>query len=368
MSTLLPLQRSQAPRALLVLVVALLALTSLTPLVQFGNGGVTISIHDVIVVLVSMAVWIPFLTLAARLIGRDEGGWRRTPWVLHLILAVVALAVHSSSVVITGAWLSGDPVVSVLRSSSPSWVILTALGLFQYATVLSMLLAMHSVRAADRDRVRAAMLQVERAQLREQLQRATVDTLRARFQPHFLFNTLNSVLVLTQHDPDGARVMIRKLSDLLRAAIADDAGVTVTLRRELELVESYLAIQRVRFTTRLRSRTDVDPLLLDTAVPAFILQPIVENAIQYAVAPREDGGSMTITVRGAGGRLLLSVCDDGPGCEPGAGSERGLGLRGCRARLAHVYGDDATVTLVRGEGGGCEVRLDVPIVANGPTT
>jgi LytS/YehU family sensor histidine kinase len=236
---------------------------------------------------------------------------------------------------------------------------------FQYGTVAAVLYAMRASRAADRMRVRAAELEASRAHLNAQLDRARSEVLRARLQPHFLFNTLNSISVLTSSDPAGAQLMVRRLSDLLRAVVDDDGNTTIPLRRELELVDAYLAIQRVRFDARLRASIDADSSVLDQPVPTFILQPLVENAIQHAVATRETGGSVSVLARSGAGRLTLSVIDDGHGCDEAGDAGRGIGLRGTRDRLALHFGSNATLTLRRSAGEGCTVVLELPMQTTG---
>ncbi|MBA3890602.1 MAG: histidine kinase [Gemmatimonadaceae bacterium] len=199
-------------------------------------------------------------------------------------------------------------------------------------------------------------LQAQAAQLQAQLADARLSALRAQLDPHFLFNTLNAVSALVERDAKGVRRMISRLSELLRHSLEEGAS-EVTLQRELDLLERYLDIMRVRFGDRLAVAIDVPPALLGARVPNLVLQPIVENAIKHAIAPRESGGRIGIAAARAGDRLVIHVRDDGPG--PGGAAEppgAGVGLANTRARLVEMYGtrqhlrlatsDDAPGTVV----------------------
>ena len=167
---------------------------------------------------------------------------------------------------------------------------------------------------------------------------ARLGALKAQLQPHFLFNTLNAIVVLVrQQKGQQAEETLARFSDLLRAVLADMDAQEVTLARELEYLKLYLSIEQLRFSDRLRVDFDVDPELLDAAVPHMSLQPIVENAIRHGVGPRATPGVIEIRARRAGDSLNVIVRDDGPGFRAG-GTEHGmgLGLANTRARLRAV--------------------------------
>jgi two-component system LytT family sensor kinase len=206
------------------------------------------------------------------------------------------------------------------------------------------------------------LLQAQAAQLQAQLADARLSALRAQLDPHFLFNTLNAVSALVERDARGVRRMISRLSELLRHSL-DEGASEVTLQRELDLLERYLDIMRVRFGDRLGVQVDVPPALLGARVPNLVLQPVVENAIKHAIAPREEGGRIVISAEQRGDRLVLRVRDDGPG--PGASVEppgAGVGLANTRARLAEMYGTRQHLLLVAGEdGSGTVVEISLPL-------
>jgi signal transduction histidine kinase len=175
-------------------------------------------------------------------------------------------------------------------------------------------------------------------------QEAQIKMLRYQLNPHFLFNTLNAISTLIlDRDNDTANQAITRLSAFLRHTLDQDPMKKVTLKQELEALDLYLGIEKLRFGSRLRLHRDVDPAALQALVPSLLLQPLAENALKYAVAPSEAGGALHIGARLVGQRLLLQVTDNGPGVAEGAaiGGGRGVGLRNTRDRLGVLYGDSA---------------------------
>jgi len=209
------------------------------------------------------------------------------------------------------------------------------------------------VREQEARVARAAALQTE-AELR---------ALRAQLNPHFLFNTLHSVLALVRHDPRAAEEALEQFGDLLRYTLdTQKKGEVVPLRDELDFVDNYLAIESLRLGDRLRLEIDVDDTARDQLVPAFCLQPLVENSIRHAIAPRAEGGSLSVRVRRSEDALLLEVADDGPGARPvDVDNANGLGLRLVRERLAAHYGSAAGFDVGPRPDGGFRVAIRLPI-------
>jgi len=175
-------------------------------------------------------------------------------------------------------------------------------------------------------------------------QEAQVKMLRYQLNPHFLFNTLNAISTLIlDRDNDTANHAVTRLSAFLRHTLDQDPMKKVTLRQELEALDLYLSIEKLHFGPRLRLERDIDSAALGALVPSLLLQPLVENALKYAIAPSESGGKLHIGARLIGQRLLLHVADDGPGLadEGMFVAGRGVGLRNTRERLAVLYGDKA---------------------------
>ena len=195
---------------------------------------------------------------------------------------------------------------------------------------------------------------------------AELRSLRYQVNPHFLFNTLNSLsaLVLTGK-VQAAETMIHMISTFYRRSLAGDPTVDVPLEEEIRSQRLYLEIEGVRFPDRLRISYDIPEALEQACVPGMILQPLVENSVKYGVAPVSRPVTITLTAREEHGRLVLNVADDGPGAPPDAsGAGCGIGLQNVRDRLAARFGSDATV--VSGStGDGYATIIRIPIVRHG---
>jgi two-component system, LytTR family, sensor kinase len=198
------------------------------------------------------------------------------------------------------------------------------------------------------------------SELSAQLAQAELQALRMQLHPHFLFNTLNSIATLIHKDPDAADRMTARLSDLLRLTL-DNVGVQeAPLAQELEFLERYLDIERIRFSDRLMVRMDVTPDTLDAGTPYLILQPLVENAIRHGIAARSSPGCITVRARRDGDMLIVEVKDDGPGIPSDATQKNGIGISSTRARLEKLYGSAHIFELGRADGGGLAVKLGFP--------
>jgi len=200
---------------------------------------------------------------------------------------------------------------------------------------------------------------LRRAQLQSQLDAARLDALQSQLRPHFLFNTLTTIAEQVYGDPAGADTMITRLSRLLRSSFVDPEVQEVTLRQELELLQCYLDIARVRFRERLTIDLDIHPNALDAFVPRFLLQPLAENALQHGIEPAESGGRLELRVRAHQDTMTVELNDDGVGLPPGT-LRNGTGLRNTRQRLAHLYGDRASLEIAPRPAGGSVVRVTLP--------
>jgi signal transduction histidine kinase len=193
-------------------------------------------------------------------------------------------------------------------------------------------------------------------------QEAQVKMLRYQLNPHFLFNTLNAISTLVL-DGQGkvANQAIGRLSEFLRCTLDQDPMKRVTLRQELEALNLYLGIEQLRFGERLRLEFEVDDDANGALVPSLILQPLVENSLKYAVAPREEGGRLRIIAKREGEDLRLVVADDGPGLPVGVelGTGRGVGFRNTRERLQALYGEHQALA-VRFARPGLRVEISLP--------
>jgi len=216
----------------------------------------------------------------------------------------------------------------------------------------------YAVEYHDRFRAR----EVDAARLETELAQAELHALKMQLHPHFLFNTLNTIGVLTEEQPAAAKEMLSLLGDLLRVTLDQAGAHEVRLREELEFLSSYLEIERIRFSDRLTVSFDVAPETLDAWVPNLVLQPLVENAVRYAIAPRRAPGCIAIAAATVSGALRLRVIDDGPGMAdaPTAGDGAGFGLRTTRARLARLYGAEQRLEIGSGRAGGTVVTVTIP--------
>lgn len=203
--------------------------------------------------------------------------------------------------------------------------------------------------------------ELESSRLEAQLAQARLRALEMQLHPHFLFNTLNAItaLIRTGDNPSAVR-MIAGLSELLRLALDRSNEQEVPLREELDFLERYLAIERVRFRDRLRVETDVDPEALDVRVPSLVLQPLVENAVRHGIARSATAGLVRIEAARDGDALRIRVIDDGPGPSRGEGSTDGVGLRNTRARLDQLYGGAHRFELRSAGTGGTVAELTLP--------
>jgi signal transduction histidine kinase len=210
---------------------------------------------------------------------------------------------------------------------------------------------------------RARRLDLRESRLEAELARAQLDALRLEIQPHFLFNTLNSISALIRlKDQDGALKMVLGLSDLLRTAVERPKHQLVALSAEIEFVKRYVDLQRVRFADRLQVHYEIAEGCDDVAVPTFLLQPLVENALRHGASPRSGTCHVHIGACTEGGRLRLWVTDDGVGLPRGFDLARdaGTGLNNTRSRLVQLYGTAASFDVRRGEAVGTIVEIAFP--------
>lgn len=201
--------------------------------------------------------------------------------------------------------------------------------------------------------------ELREAQLETELLSAHLNVLKMQLQPHFLFNTLNSISSLMYADVGAADRMVARLADFLRQTLRTIDTQEVTLQEEVNFLTLYLDIERARLRDRLQICLDVDEGARVALVPHLILQPLVENAIRHAIAPRVEGGSVTILAKRCGDQLQLVVRDDGPGLQ-GDPNTTGLGLRNTRQRLQHLYPGTHRFSMRDGPTGGAEVEVEIP--------
>jgi two-component system LytT family sensor kinase len=299
--------------------------------------------------------WVPATLLIVRLAARFPVVPLRLANVgVHLGTGAVLSVLRA--VVVAVSYRLDTPQVPFLaadRDIGFELVKFMPLTLLIYAAVLG-------VSYAQQYRRRAALLS-------EQLSAAQLTALRAQFQPHVMFNSLNAAIALVRsRNLESAEHVLLLLSDVLRTVVRADPAQEVTLAQELSFVERCLEIERIRFGSRLQVSVSAPPDLRDALVPNLILQPLVENAIQHGVAAADHPSHVEIAVHGEDNRLVIVVRNDGSLLQM---EREGLGLSSTRARLAQLYGDRASFAMSTVQAG-VEVRLDLPLrvkTAGGPS-
>jgi LytS/YehU family sensor histidine kinase len=222
--------------------------------------------------------------------------------------------------------------------------------------------AFHAIRANE-----DARIQSEAAfQAQGLLVASELTALRNKLNPHFLFNTLHSIIALTRKNSQGAEAALLKFSDMLRYVLDTEKSGSdrVTLDEEMHFVRDYLDLEALRLGPRLNIEWDIDPEAASVSVPALSIQPLVENSIKYAFNPRSQAGNLTITayINEKGSHLAISVRDDGPGAvQDKVYHTGGLGVKTVARRLALEYGERASFTIETAPGAGFEVRLLIPV-------
>ncbi len=201
------------------------------------------------------------------------------------------------------------------------------------------------------------------SKLETRLVEAQLQTLQRQLQPHFLFNTLNTVSALMHRDVEAADRMLAQLGDLLRLSFETVDVQEVSLAQELDFLRKYVAIEQARFRERLHVTFEVDPEAGDCLVPNLLLQPLVENAIRHGIGPRVEPGHVLVRAARVGDRLELEVRDDGVGMPESALADlsHGVGMSNTRSRLAHLYGDRHRFVVSRPAGGGLSVAIVIPV-------
>lgn len=297
----------------------------------------------------------PLVLWLARRYCIERHNWRRRA-ALHLGLSILLsstlVAVHFPLFMVFAGgassltWLR---VFNVIFYNLDKWMLI-------YWCILGMSHAFSYYNSFRKGELKAS-------ELRTQLVQSQLEALKMQVHPHFLFNTLHSISALLSKDTDGARKMITRLGDFLRLTLENSGSMEVTLQQEIEFLNGYLEIERIRFQDRLTTEIRVDPEVLDVRVPNLILQPIVENAMRHAIG-NSTSGHVEVVAAARNGVVRIEVKDNGPGIQAEQLSEarrgRGVGLANTQARLIGLYGDAAHFELSNNPTGGLVVALEIP--------
>jgi two-component sensor histidine kinase len=315
-----------------------------------------------------LAVWYTWGCLTPIILGLGRkfpgvgASWLRG-LVSYLPVSVIVAAVHVAAATYLkmlikpfDVWSNMEPFMAQYRGE------LRGFFLFDFLVFWAILGVHYAFDYRERYRERESFA----SQLRAQLARAQLESLKMQLHPHFLFNTLHNIAGLVRSNEKQSAVnMIAGLSHLLRRALENADEQEVPLREEVKFIELYLDIQKVRFSDRLTVRMEIAPDTLDALVPNLILQPLVENAIRHGISPNDSAGTIVISTRRAGGMLYISVCDDGPGLQSGWRMEEseGIGLANTGERLKHLYGTEYRFDLSNSATGGVTASLAIPFRA-----
>jgi sensor histidine kinase YesM len=275
--------------------------------------------------------------------------------VLVATMVIVAVSGSFAAILILAAigYLQGTGIVATWMAGSLKISIIVTLTFGIFGTLLE------SMRARlNEATVALATKERDEAEARRLAAEAQLASIESRVQPHFLFNTLNSIAALVHDDPAGAERMTGQLAALLRSSLDSTAMPLVTLDDELRVVRAYLDIERVRFGDRLRYDVDVANGAGTLQVPRMALQTLVENSVKYAVSPRREGATIAVRAAASNGRVRVTVEDDGPGFDSGARLE-GHGLDLLERRLRMLFGNRATLR-VDSASGRSAVTIELP--------
>lgn len=306
--------------------------------------------------------WVPWAlaTPGVLFLGRRYPPTRLRPtfaWGIHLAGCLGIGLVFASWVagldILLNPWLNPGPPEPYLRA----WRETFYNGLLADVILYGLILAIGYVLDS---RERLTRQQTETARLNEQLSKARLNALRRQIEPHFLFNTLNAIAGLVREGRNDAAVsMIAGLSDFLRRVVEDSTRQEVPLGEEIEFLQKYVDIQKVRFGERLEVTVEIPQELFSAQVPSLILQPMVENAVKHGIAKRVQGGAIRVSAERSNGRLRLNVYNDGPQL-PEDWAESGIGIPNVRARLRSLYGEAFELTMRNREPDGVEASVSVP--------
>ena len=291
------------------------------------------------------------------------GFYRRLPRISGILLTLATLAIATLFYAVIDAF-----TISFIKNSEPGISVpLVIAALFLNFTVLAGWSALYFginfylIVEQQIDQMQALESQASYAQLA---------MLRYQLNPHFLFNTLNSIstLVLLKQT-ERANVMLSRLSSFLRYTLANEPTAHVTLAQEVETLQLYLEIEKMRFDDRLRPHFDIDPRVAKARLPSLLLQPLVENAIKYAVTTQEEGADITVSARLAGERVHIAVSDTGPGLierQARPTLSTGVGLANIKERLAQAFGPDHRFDTRTNPGQGFSVEIEIPFQIEEP--
>ncbi|MDP3720241.1 MAG: sensor histidine kinase [Acidobacteriota bacterium] len=306
----------------------------------------------------SWAVLTPGILWLTRKFPFERATWKIAIPV-HIAGVVVAVLLHVALAVASRMatyWVVGESLDSWLMEFQQMFFLNFDWEMMTYWTIVGV---GHALRYDSQARAKA----LSAAQMETRLVEAQLHTLQSQMQPHFLFNTLNTISALMHRDVEAADAMIARLSDLLRMSLQRIHVQEVELKEELDFLSKYLEIEQTRFRDRLSVVFDIQADTLDALVPNLLLQPLVENAIKHGIGPRPTPGQIVVRARRAGAMLELDVQDNGVGLSQARLTDfnRGVGLSNTRSRLDHLYGSLHRFEFRQPAEGGLLVLIAIPM-------
>ena len=324
---------------------------------SYISGGITI--EGVLIPIIESIVGYCLTLLLSTLYGF----FRRLPRISGILLTLATLAAATVIYAVLNAFSfsllkGGEPGISLAHVLTFIFINFTVLAGW---SALYFGINFYLIVEQQIDQMQALESQASSAQLA---------MLRYQLNPHFLFNTLNSIstLVLLKQT-ERANVMLSRLSSFLRYTLANEPTAHVTLSQEVETLKLYLEIEKMRFDERLRTHFEIDPRASKARLPSLLLQPLVENAIKSAVTPQEEGADITVSARLIGERVLIAVSDTGPGlieAKSRPSLSTGVGLANIRERLAQAFGPDHRFETRSNPGDGFSVEIEIPFQLDEP--
>jgi two-component system LytT family sensor kinase len=299
------------------------------------------------------AIFTPFFFWMASRFPVDRRHWRTNVFV-QLAGSSVAVVIKYASLVQFARLMHADRQPTLAEALASNFI-------FESMIFWAVIAIIHGILFYRRWQEREQLA----AELRGRLSEAQLEVLKGQLRPHFLFNTLNSISTLVHSDPASADRMVVQLADLLRASLETSGRHEIPLAEELSLLERYLDIMQVRHEDRLSVSIRVSPHARGALVPHFILQPLVENAIEHGIDRRAGAGRIVVDAVDVDDTLQLRVGDDGNGIERAPNGslapDEGVGLGNTRLRLRQLYGDAHSFAIQRGENGGAVVAITIPL-------
>jgi signal transduction histidine kinase len=313
------------------------------------------------VIIYGWAILFPLIVFfAVRVRFERDNWWKVLP--LHLLAATVFILLHDAIFVTAHYFVEPDVFVkdrSFVLAIGVLFVRNWTLDLAMYSFILSTVYVVDYYRRFQAERLRSS-------ELKAALSHSELQTLKMQLHPHFLFNTLNTISALMHEDVHAADTMVARLGDFLRMTLENPGDHEVPLWQEMEFIDAYLGIERVRFGDRLTITRDIDDEALEACVPNLILQPLIENAIKHGISRVTGEGRLAIRAKKIGERLLIEVEDNGPASQPWNGRPKpvgsGIGLANTHARLRHVYHSDYSFELGPAVPHGTLATIEIPFV------